>query len=170
MRSLVWRFASPYDAYIAHVARLHHSVSEIRYAAERALAYEAGLSGSLRVAPGEQDAEARVQRFRESIGAAAAQMSDEQFEDFVAHLGGGQAAEVEADRARAVARLGHTTRGLQDRFAIAGQELAVLERRGYNPRRPDVARQLKANGLAPMTVAEYRHELHELGVKLGKAP
>jgi hypothetical protein len=77
-------------------------------------------------------------------------------------------AEVETNRARAVSRMGFTTRGLEEYFAIAGQELAILEQRGYNPGRPDVARQLRDNHLPSTTLAEYRRTLHELGAKVGQ--
>lgn len=168
--SVLWRLASPYDAFVNHVGRLNEAIERIRYFAEMALAYEAGLHGSVRFMPGGEAAEQRVQRFRERVGAAAAAMTDEQFEEFVAHLGGGAAAEVEADRARTVSRLGTTTRGLEEYFAMAGHELTVLEDRGFNPRRPDVARQLRANSLPDTDTAGYRHMLHELGTRVGMRP
>ena len=166
--TLVWKLASPYDAYVSHVARLEGALERLRYFSGRALAYEAGLQSSVRLIPGQGDPAERAQRFREQLGAAAGEMSDEQFEEFITHLGGGAAADVEADRAQAVSRMGHTTRGLEEYFAIAGKELALLEGRGYNPRRPDVARQLRENGLAARSPADYRKLLHELGTKVGQ--
>ena len=53
--SLVWKLASPYDAYISHVAELNHAIERIRYFSEVALRYEAGLQGSVRLVPGAQD-------------------------------------------------------------------------------------------------------------------
>ncbi|HEU4598110.1 MAG TPA: hypothetical protein VFS26_00050, partial [Solirubrobacterales bacterium] len=131
------------------------------------LRYEAGLRGSVRFVPGSTDAAQRVENFRARLGRAAESMSDEQFEEFVGHLGGGEAADVEANRAKAVSRLSSTTRGLEEYFAAAAQELGVLEERGYNPHRPDVARQLRENALPQLTVAEYRRQLRELGSALG---
>ena len=49
-----------------------------------------------------------------------------------------------------------------------GHELAVLEKRGYNPQRTDVARQLRENRLPATTVADYRHLLRQLGARVGK--
>jgi hypothetical protein len=170
LAKLVWRLASPYDAYIAHVSRLNAALQRLRAVTDAVLRYEAGLHGSVRLQPGAEDPDARVQRFRERIGAAAAQMSDDQFEDFIGHLGGGASAEVEADRARTVSRMGLTASGLEDQFAVAGHALAVLERRSFDPGRPDLARQLRGNGLPLSTLGDYRHELHELGVRVGKAP
>jgi len=165
--SVLWRLASPYDAFVSHVGQLNAAIDRIRYFTDMALAYEAGLHGSMRFTPGGEAAAERVRRFREQVGSAAAEMTDEQFEEFVAHLGGGQAADVESDRARTVSRLGTTTRGLEEYFAIAGHQLAVLEERGFNPRRPDVARQLRANDLPDTDIAGYRHTLHELGARVG---
>lgn len=166
--SLLWKLASPYDAYVSHVARLNEAIARVRYFSERALGYEAGLQSSVRLIPGQGDPVARAKRFREQMGEAAERMSDEEFEDFLAHLGGGTAADVEADRAQAVSRMGHSTRGLEEYFAAAGRELAVLEARGYSPSRPDVSRQLRDNELPLTTVAEYRHLLHELGARVGR--
>ena len=167
--AMLWKFASPYDAYVSHVARLNEAMDSIRYASNRALHYEAGLHGSVRIQPGgTEDSSARVQRFREQLGAAATGLSDEQFEDFIAHLGGGGAAEVEHDRARAVSRMGHATRGLEEFFGQAGHELSTLEKRGYSPSRADVARQLRANKLPLTDLAEYRHILKDLGKRVGK--
>lgn len=168
LNSVIWKLASPYDAYVSHVAALVHAVDRIRYFSGRALGYEAGLQSSVRLVPQGEDAGARASRFRAQLGEKASQMSDEQFEEFLAMLGGGATADVESDRAQAVTRLSHTTRGLEEYFAIAGHELAVLEKRGYSPSRPDVARQLRENRLPPTTLAEYRHQLHELGRKVGQ--
>ncbi|MGH2610473.1 MAG: hypothetical protein ACRDHF_15440, partial [Tepidiformaceae bacterium] len=63
----------------------------------------------------------------------------------------------------------YTTRGLEEYFATAGHELALLEQRGYSPTRADVARQLRENDPPLSTIAEYRRELHELGAKVGMA-
>lgn len=166
--ALLWKLASPYDAYVSHVARLNEAIDRLRYLSERALGYEAGLQSSVRFVPAAIDAGARVERFRAQLGEAAAEMSDIEFEEFLAHLGGGGVAEVEANRAQAVSRLGHTTRGLEEYFAAAGRELALLEARGYSPNRPDVARQLRDNRLPTTTVEEYRRILHELGARVGQ--
>jgi uncharacterized protein YoaH (UPF0181 family) len=166
--SVVWRLASPYDAYVSHVARLNEAVERIQALSGMALGYEAGLQGSMRLVPGLADSAARAAGFRERLAAAAAEMTDEQFEEFIAMLGGGGVAEVESDRAKAVSRLGHATRGLEEYFAIAGRELALLEKRGYNPRRPDVARQLRENHLPDTPASEYGHLLHELGARVGQ--
>jgi hypothetical protein len=169
LKSLAWKLASPYDAYVSHVLRLDHAIARIRDLSSRALGYEVGLSASVRLIPGSVDPVARAQGFRNRLGQAAESMTDAQFEEFLAHLGGGSAADVETDRATAVSRLSVTTRGLEDFFAIAGHELALLEERGYNPGRSDVARQLRENGIARASLADYRHELHELGTKVGRA-
>ena len=168
LSSVVWRLASPYDAYVSHVARLNEAIDRLRYFTDVALGYETGLHSSIRMVPGATDAEARAARFREQLATVAGQMSDEEFEEFIANLGGGKVAEVETNRAQAVSRLSTTTRGLEEYFAIAGSELATLERRGFNPARADVGRQLDANHLPRLTVAEYRHLLHELGRKVGR--
>jgi hypothetical protein len=170
LSTLVWRLASPYDAYVSHVSHLDEAIRRITAISEMALGYEAGLKGSVRIVPGARDAAERAAGFRAKLAAAAAEMSDERFEEFIAMLGGGGVAEVEQDRAQAVSRLSHATRGLEDYFAMAGQELATLERRGYDPQRADVARQLRANGLPAATLAEFRHLLHELGTKVGQKP
>ena len=167
LKSIVWKLASPYDAYVSHVIRLNQAMDRIRYFTELALGYEAGLQSSVRFVPAASDPVARAQRFREQLGAAAANMTDEEFEEFVAHLGGGSVANVEANRATTVSRLSTTTRGFEEYFAIAGQELALLEARGYNPGRAYVARQLRENKLPATTLAEYRRALHELGAKVG---
>jgi hypothetical protein len=165
-KALIWKLVSPYDAYVSHVAVLNHAIEQISYFGGLARGYEAGIEGSMRVGvTSEVDAAARVQRFREQLGQAAGSMSDEQFEDFIAHLGGGSTANVETDRDRAHERLGHMTRGLEEYFAIAGRELAILEERGYDPSRRDIARQLRENRLPTTTLGEYRHLLHELGAK-----
>jgi hypothetical protein len=168
--TLVWKLASPYDAYVSHVARLQNAIERIRYYSDRALGYEAGLQSSMRIVPGGVDAGARAQRFRQQLSSAAAQMTDEEFEAFIADLGGGTVAEVESNRAQTVSRMSHTTRGLEEYFGIAGHELAILEQRGYNPRRPDVARQLRENHLPETSLADLRHQLHELGARVGQKP
>jgi hypothetical protein len=163
---LLWKLASPYDAYVSHVGQLNHAIERIKFLSGLALGYEAGLQGSMRLVPGSADGTARAKRFRERLGQAAASMTDEQFEEFLAHLGGGDTADVEQDRAQAVSRLTVTTRGLEEYFAMAGHELALLEQRGYSPTRPDVTRQLRENDLPLSTTVEYRHELHELGTRV----
>lgn len=168
VRSLVWKLASPYDAYVSHVSHLNNAIERIGYLSEKTLAYEAGLHGSVRLVPGERSSEDRASQFRERLAAAATEMSEEEFEEFITHLGGGATAAVESDRAQAVARMGTARRGLEEYFAIAGQELETLAARGYNPERPDVRRQLKANGLPTSTVADYRHLLRELGSRVGQ--
>jgi hypothetical protein len=170
VRAALWKLASPYDAYVAHVGRLNDAIERLRYHIDRALGYEAGLHGSVRFVPAERDAEDRARQFRDRLASAASEMSEDQFDDFMSHLGGGSVANVEDDRARTISRLGHTTRGLEEYFAAAAHELAVLEERGYNPGRPDVARQLRANNLSDMSVADYRHLLGRLGAQVGKRP
>jgi hypothetical protein len=167
IQTLLYKLASPYDAYIAHVSELNAALRRLRYMSDRALGLEAGLQSSVRLVPGGAAREDRVQRFRERLGEAARNMSDEQFEDFLAHLGGGEAASVEADRAQVVTRMTHATRGFEEYFAIAGKALATLEARGYNPGRGDVARQLRENHLPAHSVAEYKRILHDLGTKVG---
>ncbi len=167
IQTLMWKLGSPYDAYISHVSRLNMALQRLNLISETALGYEAGLQSSMRLIPGGAAREQRVERFRERLGQAAATMSDEEFEDFVAHLGGGEAADVEANRAQAVSRMSHVTRGVEEYFAIAGQELTTLESRGYNPHRSDIARQLRENHLPTHTVADYRRILHELGTRVG---
>ncbi|HEY5476380.1 MAG TPA: hypothetical protein VIK11_06650 [Tepidiformaceae bacterium] len=168
LNTLIWKLASPYDAYISHVIQLKNAIERIRYFSDLALGYEAGLHGSVRIVPVTQEPGARIQRFRERLGIAAEQMSDEEFEAFIADLGGGAAADVETDRAKTVSRMTHHARGLEEYFAVAARELAILEQRGYNPARMDVARQLRENHLPPTTVSEYRHLIHTLGLKVGK--
>jgi hypothetical protein len=170
LNALVWRLASPYDAYVAHVARLHEAMSRLRDLATEVEGHEAGLRSSVRMVPGEAAAGERAARFRERLGKAAGEMSDQQFDEFLALLGSGDRAMVEADRARAASRLQHTTRGLEEYFAIAGRELAVLEARGYNPARGDIARQLSANRLPRHTISDFSHQLHELAARVGKRP
>lgn len=165
--SLLYKLASPYDAYVSHVSELNGALERLRWMSDRALGFEAGLQGSVRMVPGGTAAADRVQRFREQLGQAASSMTDEQFEDFLAHLGGGEAANVEANRANVVNRMSSATRGFEEYFAIAGKSLATLEARGYNPNRGDVARQLRENNLPAYTSAEYRRILHELGNKVG---
>lgn len=167
IQALVWKLGSPYDAYISHVSRLNTAVERLRLMSDRALGFEAGLQGSVRLVPSGSAPEARAQRFREQLGQAAASMSDAEFEDFLSHLGGGEAANVEANRANVVSRMSTATRGLEEYFAIAGSALATLETRGYNPSRSDIARQLRENHLPEHTIADYRRVLHELGAKVG---
>ncbi|MCZ2108635.1 MAG: hypothetical protein LC118_03570 [Dehalococcoidia bacterium] len=167
LKAIAWKLASPYDAYVSHVARLNQAMERIRYFTGLALGYEAGLHGSVRLVPAPVDPLSRAQRFREQLGQAASAMGDEEFEAFLTDLGGGSVADVETDRARTVTRLANTTRGLEEYFAIAARELAILEGRGYNPRRPDIARQLRENHLPGATVTDYRRDLHELGLKVG---
>jgi hypothetical protein len=164
---ILWKLASPYDAYVSHVTALEHAIAQIRHLSDRALGLEAGLHGSIRLVPATAQAEERARRFRERL-AAAADLSDEQFEAFITELGGGHVAEVESARATAVTRLGHMQRGLEEYFASAGRHLALLEQRRYNPARADIARQLQANHLAPRTVDDYRRILHELGTKVSR--
>jgi hypothetical protein len=116
--SLLYKLASPYDAYVSHVSDLHGAIGRIRSMSERALGYEAGLQSSVRLVPGGLPADERVQMFRRKLGDAADSMSDEQFEDFLSHVGGGEVANVEADRAQTVARMSRTTRGIEEYFAI----------------------------------------------------
>ncbi len=163
LSTLAWKLASPYDAYVSHVGKLESALERVRSLSERALGYEAGLHASLRLVPGAVDGVARRERLREQLGSAAAEMSDEEFEEFLVQLGGGSVAEVESNRAQAVSRLSHTARGLEEYLTLAARELAILERRGYNPSRPDVARQLRDNHLPATTIAEYRRELRDLG-------
>ena len=166
--TLLWKLASPYDAYVSHVAQLHHAIERIRAFTEVAEGYEAGLQSSVRVGASSTAAEDRAARFRRQLADKAAHLTDEQFEEFLSLLGGGEAATVESDRAQAVSRLSHHTRGLEEYFAIAGHELAILEKREYNPERPDVARQLRDNRLPATTLAEYRHMLRSLGTRAGR--
>lgn len=166
--AILWRLASPYDAYVSHAAKLTSAMERIRSLSEAAVGHEAGLRSSVRYVPGGAAAEERQARFRERLGTAAAQMSDAEFEHFLETIGGGDVASVESDRARAATRLAHATRGVEEYFVTAGQELLILERRGFNPNRPDVARQLRENHIPPTTLEEYRAELHELGRKVGK--
>ncbi len=170
VRTLLWRLASPYDAYLAHVSRLNEYLLRIERLTEQALALEAGLHGSVRVVPAERRAEERLAALREQLGKAAAELTDDEFEEFVAHLGGGEPGKVEEDRARTVARLEWVSRHLEEYFRRAGEELRILERRGYDPRRRDVARELRENRMPPLTLGEYRHRLRELGARVGKRP
>lgn len=165
--SVLWKLASPYDAYVSHVAQLNAAIERIRYFLEVLPGYEAGVAGSERLAAGTTAAEDRVQRFRQRLAAAAQQLSDDQFEEFIAHLGGGSTADVDSAQSQARTRLGGVTRGLEEYFGIAGRELAILEARGYNPARGDVARQLRDNHLPATTLAEYRSLLHQLGARAG---
>jgi hypothetical protein len=165
--SHLYKLASPYDAYVSHVSDLHGAIGRIRSMSERALGYEAGLQSSERLVPGGLPADERVQMFRKKLGDAADSMSDEQFEDFLSHVGGGEVANVEADRAQTVARMSRTTRGIEEYFAIAAKEIHTLETRGYNPKRADVARQLRENNLPSHTTTEFKKILHELGKSVG---
>ncbi len=168
--ALLWRLVSPYDAYVSHVARLNDALGRIRHAVERAQGFEAGLQASGRVSEtgSGEDTQARLQRFRLRLGTAAANLSDEQFETFITDLGGAGRADAEQDRAATQSRMSSMARGLEDHFADAGRQLAVLEARGYNPTRPDIARQLRENHLPATNLADYRHLLHTLGLKAGQ--
>ncbi|MDW8047023.1 MAG: hypothetical protein RMK15_07075 [Chloroflexota bacterium] len=162
-----WRLAAPYDAYIAHVSRLCRALERIRLLADRALGYEAGLVASVRMVPGAEDAEERAARLRARL-AAAQELSDAELDELLAHLGGGKAAEVERDRAVVAGRLGAVSRAIESAFAEAAAALAILEARRYDPRRRDVARQLRANRLPARTTDAFRAELRELGRLVGK--
>lgn len=167
VRTILWKLASPYDAYLSHVAALHSAIERIRYYSDHALRYHAGLEGSVRMGtPGSADPAARAQRFREQLAAASAELGDDDFEQFLTHLGGGDVASVEAGRERTVSRMNQTALVLEEQFAVAGRELAVLEQRNYDPERRDVARQLRSNNLPSTTLAQFRHELHELGARV----
>lgn len=166
--SLVWKLASPYDAYVSHVASLTYATERIQYLSGLAMGYQAGIDSSHRIGESSTSTAGRAERFRAQLGEKAANMSDEEFEDFLAMLGGGQVADVDSAREQAVSRLGHMQRGLEEYFALAGHELAILEQRGYNPARADVARQLRENRLPATTLAEYRHQLRELGARAGR--
>lgn len=170
VRSLLWRLASPYDAYIAHVSMLESALEQIRYLVQRALAYEAGIHGSVRLIPGGAAAEARAARFRERVSSAATGMTDEQFELFLADLGGGASGSVEEDRARAFERMTGVTAALERHLSTAARELTTLEERDYNPASPALARMLRDNGFPPRTVADYRHLLRDLGAQVGQRP
>ena len=37
LNTLVWKLASPYDAYVSHVARLESALERLRYFSSRAL-------------------------------------------------------------------------------------------------------------------------------------
>lgn len=165
--SLLWKLASPYDAFVSHVSTLVEAIERIQHLSEMAVRYDAGLQGSVQVTSGGSAPEVRVQRFRERLGSAAASMSDEQFEDFISALGGGAAADVESNRAMTTSRRQSTQRGLEEYFGIAGRELALLEARGYNPTRADVARLLRENRLPPTNIPEFRRQLHDLGARVG---
>jgi len=168
VRTLVWKLASPYDAYISHVSQLNDAIDRIRALSGATLAYEAGLQSSVRLVPNEQPATERAQRFRKQLDEARSTMSETEFENFITHIGGGEVATVEADRAQTVQRMGFARRGLQEYFKIAGQELRTLAGQGYDPKRPDVRRQLEANNLPNWTVEDYRRLLGELGAKVGQ--
>lgn len=165
LANVLWKLASPYDAYVSHVARLNQSIDRIRYFEEAARRQQAGLEGTIRIGDAGQDSNARAERFRQQLANAATNMTDEQFEEFVSMVGGGETAPIEHDLARAEARRQRTVRGIEEYFAIAGQELTLLEKRGYTPSRPDVARQLRENGLPQATIAQYRDQLRDLAVR-----
>ncbi|MCK9517414.1 MAG: hypothetical protein M0R74_00080 [Dehalococcoidia bacterium] len=170
VRNVLWRLASPYDAYVSHVARLNHAIERIRYFTELALRGEAVLQSSLRLVPKQGDAARRAALFREQVARAATSMDDAEFEAFLAVVGGGEPAEVESNRARSLQRMSSTRSGLEHYFGQASHELRVLEERGYNPQRADVARQLRANRLPAATVADYRRVLRELGARVAQHP
>jgi hypothetical protein len=125
IRSLVWKLASPYDAYVSHVSQLNEAIGRIQYLSDKALAYEAGLQGSVRLVPGAQDPADRARRFRERIGTAAEEMSEEQFEEFISHLGGGEVATGRPDVRRQL-RANHLPESTVDVFR---HHLAELGRR-----------------------------------------
>jgi len=50
--SLLYKLASPYDAYVSHVSELNSALAKLRYMSERALGYEAGLHGAVRLLHG----------------------------------------------------------------------------------------------------------------------
>jgi len=166
-KRILWRLASPYDTYVSHVARLEDALTRIRVLNERADGYEMGLRSSVRHKPGESDAVSRAERFRGLLSDASETMEDEQLERFLAELGGGEAANVDQDRADIAVRLDHATEGMQEYFAVAGSALQTLEQRGYQPGRRDIARQLSSNSISPRSLAEYRDELHELARAAG---
>ena len=161
-KRILWRLASPYDAYVSHVTRLEDAFARIRVLSERAAGYETGLRSSVRLVPSESDAVARAERFRDQISQASEAMEDEQLESFLVELGGGATANVESDRADIAVRMDHATEGLQEYFAVAGSALQTLEHRGYDPSRRDVARQLASNGISPRTLEQYREDLQTL--------
>lgn len=167
VQSILWRLASPYDAYVAHVSRLEDAVAEIQYLVQRALGYEAGLQGSVRIVPGGEAAAERAERFRSALAEASTGLSEAEFEDFLAHLGGGSTVDVEADRARTVSRLTAVTSALERHFITAARELALLEARAYSPTAPGVARLLRENRIPARTLTEYRHLLRELASQVG---
>lgn len=170
VRSVLWRLASPYDAYVAHVSTIEGAIEQIRYLVQRALAYEAGIQGSVRLIPGGAAAEARAASFRERVSQAATGMTDEQFEAFLTDLGGGASGDVEANRARAFERMTGVTAALERHFSTAARELATLEERDYKPASPALARMLRDNRLHARTIAEYRHLLRDLGAQVGQRP
>ena len=137
------QLSPPVDGSVAYAGKLNDGIGRIRAISRLTEGYEAARQGYGGVSTGgEGDAAraARVARFREQLGSAAARMSDVEFEDFIAHLGGGAVADPEDDRARTSSRLGFMQRGLEEYFAIAGRELALLEKRGYDPGRGDGGR------------------------------
>lgn len=166
-KRMLWRLASPYDAYISHVARLEDAFARIRILSERTAGYEMGLRSSVRLMPSESDAVARAERFRDRLGQASETVEDEQLESFLVELGGGATANVESDRADIAVRMDHATEGLQEYFGVAGSALQTLEQRGYEPGRRDVARQLASNGISQRTLEQYRDELQGLAQAAG---
>jgi hypothetical protein len=166
-KRILWRLASPYDAYVSHVTRLEDALTRIRVLSDRADGYEMGLRSSVRHKTGESDAVSRAERFRSLLGDASETMEDEQLERFLAELGGGETANVDQDRADIAIRLDHATEGMQEYFAVAGSALQTLEQRDYEPGRRDIARQLASNRISPRTLAEYHDELHELARAAG---
>ncbi len=161
-KRMLWRLASPYDAYVSHVARLEDAFARIRVLSERTAGYEMGLRSSVRLMPSESDAVARAERFRGQLSEASETMEEEQLEAFLVELGGGAIANVESDRADIAVRMDHATEGLQEYFAVAGSALQTLEQRGYEPGRRDVARQLASNGIERRALKQYREELQTL--------
>lgn len=162
MTSVLWKLASPYDAYVSHVANLNHALARIRHLSGVAQGYEAGLRGSGRVASAGPDARARQDRFRARLAEQADQLSGPELEEFAEMLGGGDPADAEADRSRAETRLGYMARGIEEYLSEARREFATLEARHYNPDRPDVARQLRANNLPATTLEGYRSQIAAL--------
>lgn len=161
-KRMLWRLASPYDAYVSHITRLEDAFARIRVLSDRTAGYEMGLRSSVRLKPSESDAVARAQRFRDHITKASETIEDDQLEGFLAEIGDGATANVESDRADIAVRMDHATEGLQEYFAVAGSALQTLERRGFNPGRRDVARQLAGNGIPQRTLDEYRADLQRL--------
>ena len=167
LKRMIWKLASPYDAYVSHVAKLESSFARIRNLNARTAGYEMGLRSSVRLVQGDADASERADRFRKTLSDAAESMTDSELEGFLAELGGGETADVESDRADIAERMEHATSGLREAFTTAAAVLKLLEERGYDPERRDIARQLAANQIKPRPLAEYQAELHELAVLTG---